>query len=35
MPYEQALRDVKQLRAFYTAGWLEFGGGIAPVFFRV
>lgn len=23
MPYEQALRDVKQLRAFYTAGWLE------------
>ena len=21
MPYEQALRDVKQLRAFYTAGW--------------
>ena len=28
MPYEQALRDVKQLRAFY-------GGGIAPVLFRV
>ena len=26
MPYEQALRDVKQLRAFYTAGWLEFVG---------
>ena len=20
-PYEQALRDVKQLRDFYTAGW--------------
>lgn len=26
MPYEQALRDVKQLRAFYTAGWLELVG---------
>lgn len=26
MPYEQALRDVKQLRAFYTAGWLELRG---------
>ena len=25
-PYEQALRDVKQLRAFYTAGWLELVG---------
>ena len=26
MPYGQALRDVKQLRAFYTAGWLELVG---------
>ena len=26
MPYEQALRDVKQLRAFYTDGWLELVG---------
>ena len=26
IPYEQALRDVKQLRAFYTAGWLELVG---------
>ena len=26
MPYEQALRDVKQLRAFDTAGWLELVG---------
>lgn len=26
MPYEQALRDVKRLRAFYTAGWLELVG---------
>ena len=26
MPYEQALRDVKQLLAFYTAGWLELVG---------
>lgn len=26
MPYEQALRDVKQLRAFYTARWLELVG---------
>ena len=26
MPYEQGLRDVKQLRAFYTAGWLELVG---------
>ena len=26
MPYEQTLRDVKQLRAFYTAGWLELVG---------
>ena len=26
MPYEQALRDVKQLRAFYTAGWLVLVG---------
>ena len=26
MPYEQALRDVKQLRAFYTAGWLDLVG---------
>lgn len=26
MPYEQALRDVKQLRAFNTAGWLELVG---------
>ena len=26
MPKEQALRDVKQLRAFYTAGWLELVG---------
>ena len=26
MPYEQALRDVKQMRAFYTAGWLELVG---------
>ena len=26
MPYEQALRDVKQLRAVYTAGWLELVG---------
>ena len=26
MPYEQALRDVKQLRAFYAAGWLELVG---------
>ena len=26
MPYEQALRDVKQLREFYTAGWLELVG---------
>ena len=26
MPYEQALRDVKQLRAFYTVGWLELVG---------
>ena len=26
MPYEQALRDVKQLGAFYTAGWLELVG---------
>ena len=26
MPYEQALRDVKQLRAFSTAGWLELVG---------
>ena len=26
MPYEQALRDVKQLRAFYTAGGLELVG---------
>ena len=26
MPYEQALRDVKQLRAFYTAAWLELVG---------
>ena len=26
MPYEHALRDVKQLRAFYTAGWLELVG---------
>lgn len=23
MPYEQAMRNVEQLRAFYTAGWLK------------
>ena len=33
MPYEQALRDVKQLRAFYTAGWLELVGGDSPCLF--
>ena len=27
MPREQALRDVDQLRAFYTAGWLKLMGG--------
>ncbi len=27
MPYEQALRDVNQLQAFYTAGWLKLMGG--------
>ncbi len=26
MPYEQALRDVEQLRAFYTAGWSNLMG---------
>ena len=26
MPYEQALRDVEQLRAFYTAGWSKLMG---------
>lgn len=26
MPYEQAIRDVEQLRAFYTAGWLNLMG---------
>ena len=26
MPYEQVFRDVKHLRAFYTAGWLELVG---------
>ncbi len=26
MPYEQAMRDVSQLRAFYTAGWLNLIG---------
>lgn len=26
IPYEQAQRDVKQLRAFYTAGWLKLMG---------
>lgn len=26
MPYEQALRDVEQLREFYTAGWLKLSG---------
>ena len=23
IPYDQALRDVEQLRAFYTAGWMK------------
>ena len=27
MPREQALRDVDQLREFYTAGWLKLMGG--------
>ena len=27
MPYEQAVRDVDQLREFYTAGWLKLMGG--------
>ena len=27
MPYEQALRDVEQLQAFYTAGWSKLMGG--------
>ena len=27
MPREQALRDVDQLRDFYTAGWLKLMGG--------
>ena len=26
MPREQALRDVDQLREFYTAGWLKLMG---------
>ena len=26
MPYEQALRDVEQLQAFYTAGWSKLMG---------
>ena len=26
MPYEQAMRDVEQLRAFYTAGWSKLMG---------
>lgn len=26
MPYEQAMRDVEQLRAFYTAGWQSLMG---------
>lgn len=26
MPYEQAQRDVAQLREFYTAGWLKLMG---------
>ena len=35
MPYEQALRDVKQLRAVLYCRMAGIGGGIAPVFFRV
>lgn len=27
MPHDQAVRDVEQLRTFYTAGWLKLMGG--------
>ena len=34
MPRDQAMRDVDQLRDFYTAGWLKLMGGHSPpVFF--
>lgn len=35
MPYEQALRDVKQLPGVLYCRMAGIGGGIAPVFFRV
>ena len=34
MPRDQAMRDVDQLRAFYTAGWSKLMGEISPIFLK-
>ena len=34
MPRDQAMRDVDQLRAFYTAGWSKLLGELSPIFLK-